>query len=202
MSAGSQRCKPIEGIFGALADPIQRGAITGSCVGADRRPHQCRARHLLSRESEGRAHQAAAGVVLPIPMSPMINKSAPAAISTPIASPARSAARQSVGGQGVGLVDRLGGTEMVRRNLGRYVIKIIIDTQIEHPQRHVMLTSRQAPRAGDESAHHHRRHLPRIAGDAVVGDAMITSQDHRPHPVQGARWALRLAGRHPRGQML
>ena len=93
---------------------------------------------------------------------------------------------------------------MVRRNLGRDIFKIIIDTQIEHPQRYAVLTSKAvgARDARDEGAHHYRRDLPRIGGDAVVGDAMITSQDHRSYPVQGAWWACRLAGRHPRGQML
>jgi hypothetical protein len=93
---------------------------------------------------------------------------------------------------------------VVRRNFGRDIFKIIIDTQIEHPEWYAMLTSQAvgARDASDESAHHCRRHLPRIRGNSVVGHAMITSQDHRSDPVQGARWTCRLAGRHPRGQVL
>ena len=179
-------------------------AITWVLCRSDRRPHRCRARHLLSRSPKVAPTRAAAGVVLPIPMSPMINKSAPAAISTGDRLAGAQRRPAVVGCQGVGLVDRLGGTEVVRRNLGRYVLKIIIDTQIEYPQRHVVLPSKavSAGDARDEGTHHHRRDLPRIGGDAIVRDAMITSQDHRPHPVQGARWAGRLAGRHPRGQIL
>ena len=137
-------------------------------------------------------------------MSPMINRSAPAAISTSaIASPARSASRQSsavrASAWSIGRE-----TDVVRRNLRRDVIKIIIDAQFEDPQRDAVLPSKDvcAGDARDEGPHHHGRDLPRIGGDAIGGDAMITSQDHRPHLVQGTWRAGRLAGRHPGGQVL
>jgi hypothetical protein len=202
----SQCCKPIERIFGPLSDPIQRGRNHPGLVSELIVIHAgATPGHLLSRNSEGRAHQSGCGRGVADPHiadDQQIGAGRHLDLSDRLAGTQRRPAIISC--QGIGPVDRLGRTEVVSRNLGRDILKIIIDTQIEHPQRHAVLTSQavSAREACDEGAHHHRRDLPRIGGDAVVRDAMITSQDHRSYPVQRTWWTCRLAGRHPRGQML
>ena len=140
-----------------------------------------------------------------MPMSPRINRSAPAAISASAMLPGRAApcphsAAVSASSGSIGC----GRADVVRRDLGRQVGQVIVvHAEIEHAQRDAVLPGQQLAAASPARRPDHRRgHLAGVRRHAIVGDPVVTGQDHRADPLEGGGRADALAGRQPGSRVL
>ena len=112
----------------------------------------------------------AAGVVLPMPMSPTISRSAPAAISSAaMAAPAASARSVSAG---VSASSRSMAPEdrriLYAPTVGRQLGQVRVHREVQHPYGHVVLPGQDADarHPGHEGTDHGGGDLARIGGDA------------------------------------
>jgi hypothetical protein len=102
------------------------------CARADHRRRRCPPDD-LSVQSEGRGNERLPGrVAVPIADDQQVRAGGDLVLSDSLPGTQRLAA--IIGGQSIGLVDRLGRTGGGTRDLGRYVLEIIINTEVEHAQ--------------------------------------------------------------------
>ena len=205
-SAASRSTGSRDAVAGPVAEPP---GSAPSCWRAPRRRRRFRARSPRSAGTpKVAAISAAAGVVLPMPMSPRSSRSAPAAISSAATAAPTLSARLDLGH---GAARPRGGSAPEDRRIcgrgtsaGRPVPSAstaMSSTRTRHP---VLAASTLTPATpADEGAHHRGRHLTRVGETPGTRcHPVIAGQHHRRTRSRRRRRAAALAGRHPGAEFL
>src|SRR5215212_2927856 len=90
---------------------------------------------------------------------------------------------------------------VVRAHFRRDLVEVVVDADVEHPERHTVLSSQHAGTglSGHENANHGRGHLAGIGRYPEMRNPVITGKHHSADTLDRSWWADTLAGRQPRG---
>ena len=148
-------------------------------------------------------------VVLPMPMSPAISRSAPASISSsatalPAASAAATSSAVSASSRWIAPEPR---RTLCAAHLGRQVVgQVVVDAEVEHPHPGAVRPRQHGDgrAAAQELAHHRRRHLPRVRRHGPDRrDAVVAGEHHHAtRPSRRPRVGRALDPGQPDGQLL